>query len=396
VTGQPIVQQAAPVSLTGTLDVKVNGFDGYRIAAVVSDVASLQITITNTENAVLGQRTVSTAQMAGGKGRITMADLPAGPAIAKVEAFAADGESLGETQETLEVLAGKTTLVVMNLKLKQTVKTNDKGNAAVNVSLTDGDETVLPIEPAAADPAFPELGSWSNQPVEFVTPDAFIPIGEFGDQPDGSRTFVPGSDVTITENETGGTLERWDLPQGPTWVYKPGPNPGKDKVEWKTIYLTKKSRTFEPTQTQTSTLDAPLDSSVPVSSPGWGILVHYFDQINLEWGVDYIGVAHGSPSERIGYSAGWSYEYRAMDPGLYINFDLTGYFPDFDGTGASTRTNRGTYYVPQGIKVLRIETVRHTNYWEDFLAEMAQRWGYQFRHKLFPSPGFGLWRVVGP
>jgi hypothetical protein len=153
----PMQAHDATVAQLGAIDLQVIGLGAYRVAALVEEVDSLRVTVTDGAGIQLEQKMFSVSQMVVGKGRATLASLPAGQATVKVEALDAAGDLLGENQSSVEVVAGQTAVVSVHIKLKPTEKPNANGNVAANVTLEDGDETPAPIETAAPDPVYPEL-----------------------------------------------------------------------------------------------------------------------------------------------------------------------------------------------------------------------------------------------
>jgi hypothetical protein len=253
----------AAAAKTGSVELHVAGYEGYHVQAKVSDVAQLRVTVTGAALSEPVLKLFSTAALAAGKGRITIPGLPPGTVSVKVEALSTSGVVLGQDSASIDVVAGKTALATVHIKLDPTINPAGAGDVAVNVNIEDGDESTAPIEAATPDPGHPDLGPATPTPPPTKVP----PGGVVVIQPKGGQN--PTS-VTAACNGTGGRARQTSLGN---WFWEPGLDPGWDCL---IIVWPDGSTSTQNVQSDGSTMGGDTNGTPP-GAAGTGEL--YFDYI---------------------------------------------------------------------------------------------------------------------
>jgi hypothetical protein len=150
------------VSQTGQLSLNLNApaLAAYKLMAKVSDVKTIKVTLSGTNQAT---KEVTTSALNNGKGSILFETLKPGNTTVTVEAYDKDVKKIGTKEVSTTVVAGQTAVVAVGLKLDATNITNSNGNLAIELNIVDGDEVVMPI-------ATPTATSAPLTPVATPTP----------------------------------------------------------------------------------------------------------------------------------------------------------------------------------------------------------------------------------
>jgi hypothetical protein len=160
---------AAASTQAGRVEIHVQGLGGYHVAATVSQVTTLHVTLTGGGLAAPLSKDLSTASLAAGKGTVTFDNIPAGAFSIEIKALDAAGASLGTSVGTTTVTGGQTAVVAVSLQLNATHVTSSNGAVAIDVAVTDGAVVVDPILSPSPRPSTSEL-SPAPSPTPTATP----------------------------------------------------------------------------------------------------------------------------------------------------------------------------------------------------------------------------------
>lgn len=186
----------------GRVEIRVQGLAARKLMATTADVASLKVTLSGGPLAAPTTKTVTAAQLSGGKGTVAFDAIPNGTVDVAIEALDGGGAKVGEKATTAAVTGGQTAVVAVALKLIDTHVTDTNGNLALDLEVQDGDVVVDPIASPSPRPSSPVL---SPAPSPTPTPTAaFAVSGEL------ERTWYADGTIKVkgkVENTGGATSD---------------------------------------------------------------------------------------------------------------------------------------------------------------------------------------------
>lgn len=196
----------------GRVEIRVQGLAARKLMATTADVASLKVTLSGGPLAAPTTKTVTAAQLSGGKGTVAFDAIPNGTVNVAIEALDAGGAKVGEKATTAAVTGGQTAVVAVALKLVDTHVTSTDGNLALDLEVQDGAVVVDPIASPSPRPSSPVLS-----PAPSPTP---APTAAFAVSGELERTWFADGTVKVKGKikNTGGATS--DAEVTVTWSNK--------------------------------------------------------------------------------------------------------------------------------------------------------------------------------
>lgn len=156
----------SPYALTG--DITLNLSSGYSTQATAADVATYEFEITSSVLSAPRSQVFTKANLPSDK-RVSFKELAPGAYTVKTTAKDATGKVIGTVTGNTSVVAGKSTVLKLSLKLADTELDNPNGNLYFDLEIIDGDLKVKPIEEPATPSATPS-------PSPSATPSPVPPV----------------------------------------------------------------------------------------------------------------------------------------------------------------------------------------------------------------------------
>lgn len=141
----------SPLAMTGGVEISLAS-SGFSTLATAADVATLEFQIASSVLSAPKTQSFSRTSMPADK-RVKFTDLPPGSYTVTSVAKDAGGQNIGSKSATVTVVAGKTAVVQLALKLVDTQVANPNGNLYIDFDLLDGDVSVKPIEEPSPTPS---------------------------------------------------------------------------------------------------------------------------------------------------------------------------------------------------------------------------------------------------
>ncbi len=152
----------SPMALTGGIELDLAA-SGFQTQAVAADVALLTFEISSSVLSGPRTQTFDKTTMPADR-RVKFKDLPPGAYTVSSVAKDAAGKDIGTNTASVTVVAGKTAVVKLSIKLADTETTNPNGNLYIDFELVDGNTVVKPIEEPSAAPSTAPTTSPSASP----------------------------------------------------------------------------------------------------------------------------------------------------------------------------------------------------------------------------------------
>ncbi|HEY9898386.1 MAG TPA: hypothetical protein V6D00_04325 [Pantanalinema sp.] len=144
----------SPYALTGDITFNLSENGGYSTQATAADVATFAFEISSSVLSAPRTQVFTKASLPADK-RVSFKELAPGAYTVKSTAKDATGKVIGTVTGSTTVVAGKSSVLKLSLKLADTELDNPNGNLYFDLEILDGDLKVKPIEEPATPSATP-------------------------------------------------------------------------------------------------------------------------------------------------------------------------------------------------------------------------------------------------